>query len=337
MKTKYFTGKWSYLSFYLLYTFFASFAGFPVIAKAESVEIVDRIVAVVNDEIILLSELNRELKPYEDQIEASGYPLDKQRKMLFKIREDMLNNLVDQILTDKEIERLDIKVSEKEIDNAIERIKEDKLITDEELIDGLASEDMTMEEYRENIKEQILRSKLVAYQVKSKIVITKEDIEAWYERDIDKYSGETKYHLSNILMQVPPSASEAEELEVNKKMESVLSRLIKGESFSDLANAYSESSSTADGGYLGLFKIDALLPQLQEAIKGMKAGEFTSILDTDQGHQIFYISEIVKIPGKSYEEAAPEIEARLYNEFVNEKFAAWIKELRKKSHIKIIK
>ncbi|MFC1489533.1 peptidylprolyl isomerase [Thermodesulfobacteriota bacterium] len=334
MKQKYFTGKWSCLSFYLLYTFFAAF---PVIAKAESLEIVDRIVAVVNDEIILLSELNHELKPYEDQIKASGYPLDKQRTMLFKVREDILNNLVNQKLTDKEIEALDIKISEKEIDNTIERIKEDRLITDEELIDGLASEDMTMEEYREKIKEQILRSKLVNYQVKSKIVITKEDIEACYKRDIDKYSGETKYHLSNILMQVPPSASEAEKLEVNEKMESVLSRLNKGESFSDLANAYSESSSTADGGYLGLFKIDALLPQLQEAIKGMKAGEFTSILDTDQGYQIFYISEIVKIPGKSCEEATPEIETRLYDEVVNEKYAAWIEELRKKSHVKIIK
>jgi peptidyl-prolyl cis-trans isomerase SurA len=104
-----------------------------------------------------------------------------------------------------------------------------------------------------------------------------------------------------------------------------------------LANAYSESSSTADGGYLGLFKIDALLPQLQEAINGMKAGEFTSVLDTDQGYQIFYISEIVKTPGKSCEEAAPEIGAKLYNEVVNEKFAAWLEELRKKSHIKIIK
>lgn len=337
MKTKNISGKWGYLAFYLLYTFLASFAGFPVIANAESVEIVDRIVAVVNDEVILLSELNWALKPYEAQIKASGYPLEKQRKMLFQIREDMINNLVDQKLTDKEIERLNIKVSGKEIDNALERIKEDKLITDEELIDGLASEGMDMEEYRENIKEQILRSKLVAYQIKSKIVITKEDIEACYERDIDKYSGETKYHLSNIIMKVPPSASESEKLEVKKKMASLLSRLNEGESFGDLANANSESSSTADGGYLGLFKIEALLPQLQEAIKGMKAGEFTSVLDTDQGYQIFYISEIVKMPGKSCEEAAPEIGAKLYDEVVNEKFSAWLEELREKSHIKIIK
>jgi len=325
------------LSFYLLTTFLVSFAGFPVIANAESVEIVDRIVAVVNDEIILLSELNQQLKPYEDQVKVSGYPLEKQRKMLFQIREDMINHLVDEKLTDKEVERLQIQVSEKELDNTIERIKKDKLITDEELIDGLASEGLTMEEYRERIKEQILRSRLVAYQIKSKIVITKEDIDACYKRDIDKYAGEKKYHLSNIIMKVPLSAGESEKLEVKKKMDAILSRLNEGESFADLANAHSESSSTADGGYLGLFKIDALLPQLQEAIKEMKAGEFTPVLDTDQGFQIFYISEIVNVPGKSCEEATPEIEKKLYDEVVNEKFAAWIEELRKKSHIKIIK
>ena len=323
--------------FYLLTTFLASVAGFPLIVKAQSVEVVDRIVAVVNDEIILLSELNRELKPYEEKIKESGYPLEKQREMLFKIREDMINHLVDQKLTDKEIERLKIQVSDKEVDSAIERIKEDKFITDEELIDGLASEGMTMEDYRKKIEEQILRSKLVTYQVKSKIVITKEDIEACYKRDIEKYSGETKYHLSNIIMKVPPSASESEKLEVKKRMESILSRLNQGESFSDLANVYSDTSSAADGGYLGLFKIDALSPQLREAIEGMEAGEYTFVLDTDQGYQIFYISEIVKTPGKSCEEATPEIEKKLYDEVVNEKFAAWIEELRKKSHIKMIK
>ena len=91
----------------------------PVYAQST---VLDRIVAVVNDEIILLSELNLGIKPYEDQIKASGYPLEKQRKMLFKIREDMINHLVEQKLTDKEIERLNMKAMIiQEVDGKLEK------------------------------------------------------------------------------------------------------------------------------------------------------------------------------------------------------------------------
>ena len=84
----------------------------------------DRVVAVVNDDIIPLFELNQAVKPYVDRIEALGYSLEKKRKMLFKVREDILNQLIDKKLTDQEIKRSKITVSEKEVDSAIERFKE---------------------------------------------------------------------------------------------------------------------------------------------------------------------------------------------------------------------
>ena len=337
MRDKYFRKVLKHLACCAIYIVLFYMFGFSIIVSAESAEIVDRIVAVVNDDIIVLSELDELFKPYAARIRALGYPFEKERKMLFRVREDILNQLIDRKLTDQEIKKSKIAVSEKEIDSTIERIKEASFYTDEELREALAGEGLTMEVYRKRIKEQILRTKLVNLEIRSKIVITREDIKSYYESHSDKYCGEKKYRLRNIIMRVSPFANEVEKLAVFKKMEAILAKLKKGEPFENMAGINSESSLAAEGGDLGLFGFDELSPQLQEAIKGINAGEFTSVLDTDQGYQIFFIQEIVKTQGKSLEEVSPEIEEKLFNEINDKKFQSWLENLRKRSHIKIIK
>jgi peptidyl-prolyl cis-trans isomerase SurA len=306
-------------------------------ADVQSAEVVDRIVAVVNDDIILLSDLDGSFNPYAERIMASGYSLEEERRMLFNIREEILNQLIDQKLTDQQINQSKITVSDDEIDKAIERLKEANFFTDEDLREMLKAEGLTLEEYQKRIKDQILRAKLVNFEIKSKIVITKEDIESYYKSHSDKYSKIKEYRLSNIIMKVPSFASEEEKLGVLEKMEMALTELQAGKPFDITAEAYSESLYVSDDGGLGLFKLKELSPKIQEAIKDMKAGEFTPVLDTDQGYQIFYIQEIVDAPGKSLEETSLEIEDILYKEIVDKKFSSWIDELRKRSHIKTIK
>ena len=138
-------------------------------------------------------------------------------------------------------------------------------------------------------------------------------------------------------MKVPMLASETEKLGVKKKMEAILIKLNEGEPFEVMASACSESPSANDGGYLGLFRIDELSQQLQKIISRMKAGEFTSVIDTEQGYQIFFVQEITRTPGKSLEEASPEIQEKLYYEIVNKKYETWLSELRNRSYIKIIR
>jgi len=325
------------LVYCIIHTFYFSAFGFSFVAKAESAKVVDRIVAVVNDDIITLFELNRSFKPYAERIRELGYSTDKEHKLLFKVREDMLNQLIDQKLKDQEIKRVGIKIEEQEIDQTIERIKETNFYTDEDLRGALAKEGLTMEEYRERIKEQILRTRLINLKVRSKIVITKEDITAYYENHQDKYGGKKKYHLYNIITKVPLFADEKEKLKIKARMDAILTELNAGKSFESVAKSYSESSLDVAGGDLGLFRLEELSPQLRNAIKEMKAGEFTPVLDTDQGFQIFFVKEIVKTSGKPLEDVSPEIEKILFDEIIEKKFQSWLGDLRNQSVIKIIK
>lgn len=326
-----------HLAYCLIYTLVFCMFDFFSIPKDGRAEIVDRIVAVVNDDIVTLFELNRSFKPYAERIRQSGFTSEKEQKMLYKVREDILNQLIDQKIEDQEIKLSNITISEKEIDETIERIKGSNFYTDEDLRAALAKEGITLEKFRQRLKEQMLRTKLVRIKVKSKIVITNKDIKSYYENNRDKYGGMKKYYLRNIIMKVPLLADEKEKLEIQTRMDSVLEKLMAGESFETLAMTYSESSMAAKGGDLGWFELDNLSPQLQNAIKGMTAGEYTPVLDTDQGYQIFFVEDVVTTPGKPLEEVSPEIERILFNEIVDKKFQSWIEDLRRQSHIKIIR
>jgi peptidyl-prolyl cis-trans isomerase SurA len=299
-------------------------------------QVIDRIVAVVNEDIILLSELNNRMAPYAQRIRQQGFDHDKERAMLFKVREDMLSRLVDEKLTDQEIKRNDIQVDDAQIDRTIERIKAANYFTDEDLRRFLEQEKMTMEQYRNQIREQILRTRLVNYEVKSKIVITEEDIKAYYDSHPEIYGGKLQYHLRNILMRVPAYSTTTEKQAIRERIQDVRQRIDAGEAFGDLARSFSEGPSAANDGDIGEFEKSSLSPQIQDALEGLSPGQTTAVLDTDLGFQLFYVEAINRTDDKPLESVKEEIHQKLYKEDVDKKFLSWLEDLRSHSHIKII-
>ncbi|MCJ7717091.1 MAG: SurA N-terminal domain-containing protein [Anaerolineales bacterium] len=303
---------------------------------AQETELVDRIVAVVNNEIITLYDLNRAFVPYATNIKALKYPPEKERETLFQVRQDILEQLIESMLADQQVKQNQITVSEKEINNTIERMKETRQFTDEQLRQGLASQGMTMEEYRQEIQEQILRNKLVNREVKAKIVITKEDIKKYYESHREKYTGEKKYYLWNMFVKVPSGSSSSERNNARNRIEAILVKLQQGQSFESLVDELKKSSSAVKGTDLGLYRLEELSEQLRQVVKKMKTGEVSAVLDTNFGYQILYIQKIEESQAQPLEAVESEIEDLLYTELVDTKYREWLEQLRVQSHIRII-
>jgi peptidyl-prolyl cis-trans isomerase SurA len=308
-----------------------------ITTKAESREVVDRVVAVVNDDIILMSELNEALNPFLSRFQEYQYSQEEKEQLLYKLREDVLNQLINERITDQQAKKAGIQITDKEIDASIEQMKQANRLTDENLRAALSQQGLTMEEFREKIREQILRSKLVSIEVKSKIVITKEDIKNTFEKETEQSSETKKYHLRSILMRVPDGSDAQGKKVIEAQMTAIHEKLEQGEKFEELARIYSHPSLASSGGYLGAFDLQTLAPDIREAVVILKPGEFSSVLDTDQGYQIFFVDKIDNMEGRSLDEASAEIEDRLYKEIVDEKFSSWLQELRQRSHIKIIR
>lgn len=303
--------------------------------SAIGAEVVDRIVAVVNNDLISLSDLNNKLRPYLEKIKTMGYPPDKESQMIFKVREDVLNQLIDQKLTDQEIARYKITASEKEVDNAVERIKKANSLTDEGFRQALAKEGLTLEEYRKIAKENILRANLVNREIKAKVVITKEDIKAYYDSHPDQYGFEEKYHLANIMIKNPENPDSTVRLQMHQKMAEILQALNAGKSIDEVIQAFSDSTAKVQGGELGSFSLSAMDPKIREAVKNLTPGQYSGIIETDYGPQIFCLLDKEKTASKTLEAASAEIENKLYKDIVDQKFSKWIEELRSRSDIKI--
>jgi peptidyl-prolyl cis-trans isomerase SurA len=320
----------------LLVTTFVIAVPISVDLRAQESEVVDRIVAVVNNKIITLYDLNRAFAPYVNNIKALKYPPAKERQALFQVRQDILNQLIDSMLADQLAQRDKITVSQKEINNTIERIKESRQLTEEQLRQGLTSQGMTMEEYRNEIREQILRNKLVNREIKSKIVITKEDIKEYYDGHQEKYASEKKYHLWNMSIKVSSGSGGFAKNNARNQMEAVLAKLKQGRSFESLINELKNSSSAVQGTDLGLYRLEEVSEQLRQVVENTGAGQFSGVLDTNFGYQILYVQKIENSQSKPLEAVESEIEELLFNELVDNKYQEWLEQLRARSHIRII-
>ncbi|WP_156915833.1 SurA N-terminal domain-containing protein [Desulfatirhabdium butyrativorans] len=299
-------------------------------------EVADRIVAVVNDDIITLAELNEAMKPYEQKILSSGYTPERERQMLFKVREDILNQLIEQKLTDQEIARNKLTVSENEIDQTIERIKKANSMTDEGFRAALAREGITMAEYRKKMKEQLLRANLLNKEVKSKIVITRQDVQKYYNDHPELYQVSLTYHLETIIARPEASRTDISPSVCRNALEKLLPLLKAGKPFSEIVSAVSQPGLDIRQIDLGEYRLDVMASDIRSAVAKMKPGEYSDIIETDQGFQIFRVLNTTKGEGKSLEEATPEIENKLYKDVLDETFNKWLQELRSKSVIKII-
>jgi peptidyl-prolyl cis-trans isomerase SurA len=285
---------------------------------------VDRIVAVVNDDIICLSQLNQVTLPYKRTIEASQVDSETKKKRIKTLEQQMLQQLIERALTTQEAEKYHIKVMDRDVDRAIDNFKKSHHLDQKGLEKALAQEGLTYQAYRTRMKEEILQSMLINRTVRSKVIITDKDIENYYQAHGEKFAGVKKYHLRNILLD-----DEAKIREVEKKLNAHVS-------FALLAKKYSMAPNAADGGDLGVFDINSFSRTIKESIKSLKKGEHTPVLETGQGYQILYVEDVVTSGGKSLEQARDEIQDILYQEKAARRFTEWVDSLKKHAHIKIM-
>jgi peptidyl-prolyl cis-trans isomerase SurA len=298
--------------------------------------LVDRIVAVVNDDIIVYQDLNERLTPLYEELLRSGQPPEKIKEILYDRRQALLNHLIDQKLMLQEAKRYGLTVSEKEVDETIERMKKANKLTDEMLRQALSQQGMTMAEFRNNYREQILIGQILHLEVISRIVITDADIKAYYDQHAAQYQGGTEYDLRHLMIEAPSYAPDEERQAAYKKMEAALAALDGGQSFTQVVQRYADQKYAEEGGELGRFNLDDLAPQLKQAVAKLTPGQHTPILESTQGYQILYLDKIIKTPPVPIAKVKDSIRQKLMKKLSDKRQEEWIKGLRKHAHIKII-
>jgi len=297
-------------------------------------EVCNRVVAVVNNDVITLYELNNRMR------EITGVPaeelMQKNEAMYRDTRQKILELLIDEKIAQAKIKELRIQVSEKQVDNFLEKMKRDNQWTQEDLVAGLEKEGFSYEKYRERIKRDIERSQLIEYEVRSKIIIREEAIQKYYEEHKGTFGVAEKVDLAGIFLMRKNLKSEEEMRELYRKAQDISAKLKAGADFGQMAGTYSEGPGARQGGDLGQFTVEHLEAGLKSVVEALPEGGVSDPLVRPNGIQI--IKVVKKQTGKirSLEEMKEAIYGILYQEEVNRRYQNWMKELRESAYTRVI-
>lgn len=319
--------------FFVFFTMLFLESGFFLEGQAFG-EIYNRVVAIVNDDVVTLYELNTRMK------ELTGMSADtfkrKSETQFMDTRRKILRVLIEEKIAKEKIKELDIKIDPKEVDMAIERVKADNNLTQEDLVSELKAQGQTYEGYRRMIKRELERVRLVNYEVKSKIIIREEEMKQYYDEHKDEFTSQGKVHLAMIFLKQSDPADRRESSELKEEANRIMEKLKSGEDFGALARRYSDGPGAKDGGDMGIFKISELNQEMAGAVHKLSTGEVGAPIVTPGGIQIIKVVEKDQGGEKSFEQVKNAIRSTLYRQALNEKYAEWIKELREKAYTKII-
>ena len=303
-------------------------------ATAEN-QVVDRIVAVVNQDIIVLQDLEEIMTPLRRELAKSGQPPEQASALLYEKRKQVLESLIDQKLMLQSTGKYDLNVDDKEVDAAIERMKAANKLTDESLREALLQQGITIEKFRESFREQILLGRIEHLEVRSRVLITEADVKAEYERNAEKYGGKPQYKLRHLMKRPNDLMDESNRQTTYAKMVEAREKLNEGVPFADVVAAYADPEFSEAGGELGVFALDDLAPALKAEVDKLSPGQCTPIIDMGQGFQIIFLEKIIQGSGTPFEKVADDIEKELKQKAITQKRQEWLKGLRSHAHIKI--
>lgn len=292
------------------------------------------IVAIVNDEVVTLYEINREAQPFIRDAEKKAPLNDAARS---EIKQAALERVIEKKLVEQKIRELNIKVTEEEVRQAIDDVKkQNNMPSQEALVAALASQGLSFDQYRNQLQEQIEKLKLVSVEVRAKIHVSESEMREFYNANRARYTEDESYRARHIFFKTNEKAA-AEDVKITMtKALMVLSEVKSGKDFVELAKSYSEDpAARKDGGDLGIFKKGDMQPELESAIMAMKPGEVSELVYTPSGFHIIKLEERISGKLKPFEGLKSDIEETLYRKKSEERFSQWAKELRGKASIEI--
>jgi peptidyl-prolyl cis-trans isomerase SurA len=319
----------------------------PSLSPADTV--VEEIVARVNNEIVTRSEYIRSRDQLKQEVQQQD-PTNADKDFADK-QKDVLRDLIDQQLLLQKGKDLGITGDTELIKRLDEMRKEMKLETMEDLEKAAEAQGASFEDFKQNLRNQIITQRVIGQEVGSKLAMNKEEEKKFYDAHRAELEQPESVRLSEILISpkpaVKPAAAGAKPdpptdaemqaaLEAAKaKADDILNQLHKGAQFADLAKKYSDGPSAKDGGDLQSFKRGELAKELEDKVFALKAGEITDVIRVKQGYTILQTTQHQMAGIPTLKEIEPRIQDALYMQKLQPALRAFLTTLREEAYIDV--
>ncbi|MBI5143667.1 MAG: peptidylprolyl isomerase [Candidatus Omnitrophica bacterium] len=291
-------------------------------------EVVDKIVVIVNNEIITQREIDRVLMPIYEQYRALYYG-DELVKRLDEARQKVIEQLIEDRLILSEAKKLNIEIDEKDVEARIDEVKK-RFSSKEEFDQALSNQGLTLKDLTMRYREQMMTRRLIDQKVGSKVTVSPVEINHYYEEHINEYIQPEETALRNILIRPKGTIAPEKALDLAKE---ILRRLQEGGDFALLAKEYSGGPNANEGGLMGYVKKGDLLPEIENVVFNLKEGELSGIIQTSLGYHIFKVEEKRERKTLSLSEVRNDVEEAVFREKVKDRLKGWLEALRKNAYI----
>ena len=300
----------------------------------------DRIAAIVDNDVVMLSQYQTRLKEVQQTISKRGVEVPPDDVL----RQQVMERLIIDAIQLQIAERSGIRVSDEELSASMATIAERNGMTQKEFEQALSADGLSLEDAREQIRNEMIISRVRQYRVTERIQVTDQEVQNFLASDLGKMQLAEEYELANILVPVPDGATSAELDQAQKTVATIVQKLKNGGDFSQLAISYSASENALEGGDMGWRKAAQLPPPFDRLVSEMTVGQVTEptrtpggiimlkLLDK-RGDQVMYRDEvhvrhILLTPSEIRSpEATQKLANRLYERLSNgEDFAALAKQ-----------
>lgn len=295
--------------------------------------VVERIVAVVGDKAILLSDLRNRAQPFLVQVYQS-VPAGAQRNAaISQLYRTLLQRIVDEELEIRAAQQAKLSVTSREVDEALERVAAQNKITAAELLAEAERTGLSASAYREELRRQLLEAKLINLRLQGRIRVNDEDLRAAYRKLV--LEEREKLVMTPALIAVPVGSTPLEQ-QRQRTLADRVAREAKTSDFGALARAHSvDAASRANNGALGRMRAGELPPALARVALGLEVGEVSPALRVGDHYVVLKILDREPSNLPTFEEARRELAERVYMEKMSIAKKSWLENLRRQHHVEI--
>lgn len=294
-------------------------------AKAESL---DKVIAVVNDEVVTQREFDRVFGPIKQAYE-SNFQGEELEKRVEAARKGVLDQLVDAKLVISLAKKKSLKINEEELKKRVDMIK-GYYPSEQEFLKALNDKGTNLTEFEKDIKDQMLAQELVNQEVASKINVTPGEIEDLYNKNKDKLVAPLREKLRSILVRkgegIDPAAAK-------KKADDIMAEIKGGADFAKVATEKSEGPYAPEGGDMGYVSPGQMIKEIDDVVFAMKPGDVSPVVETAMGFHIFKVEDRQEARPLQLSEVEEFLRAQLYRKKFEEVLIKWIEEKKKDAFI----
>jgi parvulin-like peptidyl-prolyl isomerase len=307
----------------------------PVAGRGAKLK-VDYVVAIVNDAIILNSELEARRTPAIAEAQQITDPKERDRRIA-KLTSQVLDEMVNEEVIVQAAEAAKIEVESSEVQAALDEIKQQNNLDDAGLAAALSAQGFTLANYRTEVRRQMLRLRAENQIVAPKVQVTDEDVRARYDQMARRTEQVQAVKLSHMLFKLPDHATEQLIAEAKEKASKAIARVKAGEEFAKVAAAESEDDSTkATGGELGWFQRGSMAnPDWEPVVFAMEKGDVRGPVTGPQGFHVFQVTEVKRSDLKPFADMKDQLQRELRRREMEKQTQTWVEELRKKAYVDI--